>query len=55
MPETAEQWLEGAARHEGSWWPEWQQWLVRDGGEKVKARKPRKEIEPAPGSYVRVR
>jgi polyhydroxyalkanoate synthase subunit PhaC len=55
MPETAEAWLETATRHEGSWWPEWQQWLVRDGGEQVKARKPKKPIEPAPGSYVRMR
>ena len=37
------------------WWPEWQAWLVRDGGERVKARKPKKAIEPAPGSYVRMR
>ncbi|HEV7658930.1 MAG TPA: alpha/beta fold hydrolase [Allosphingosinicella sp.] len=55
MPETAEQWLETATRHEGSWWPEWQQWLVRDGSDRVKARKPKKEIEPAPGSYVRMK
>jgi polyhydroxyalkanoate synthase len=55
MPESAEEWLEGATRHEGSWWPEWQSWLVRDGGARVKARKPKKEIEPAPGSYVRMR
>jgi polyhydroxyalkanoate synthase len=55
MPATAEHWLETATRHEGSWWPEWQAWLVRDGGERVKARKPKKEIEPAPGSYVRMR
>jgi polyhydroxyalkanoate synthase len=55
MPASAEQWLEGATRHEGSWWPEWQAWLVRDGAAKVKARKPKKEIEPAPGSYVRMR
>ncbi|MEA3011500.1 MAG: poly[(R)-3-hydroxyalkanoate] polymerase subunit PhaC [Sphingomonadales bacterium] len=55
MPETAEAWLETATRHEGSWWPQWQQWLVRDGAERVKARKPKKPIEPAPGSYVRMR
>jgi polyhydroxyalkanoate synthase len=55
MPATAEAWLETATRHEGSWWPEWQQWLVRDGAERVKARKPKKAIEPAPGSYVRMR
>jgi len=29
--------------------------LVRDGAERVKARKPKNEIEPAPGSYVRMR
>ncbi|HYN45156.1 MAG TPA: alpha/beta fold hydrolase [Allosphingosinicella sp.] len=55
MPATAEAWMETATAHEGSWWPEWQAWLVRDGGERVKARKPKKEIEPAPGSYVRMR
>ena len=53
MPATAEAWMETAIRHEGSWWPEWQQWLVRDSDEQVKARKPRRAIEPAPGSYVR--
>ncbi|MEA3045785.1 MAG: poly[(R)-3-hydroxyalkanoate] polymerase subunit PhaC, partial [Sphingomonadales bacterium] len=55
MPDSAEQWLETATRHEGSWWPQWQAWLVRDGGERVPARKPKHEIEPAPGSYVRMR
>jgi polyhydroxyalkanoate synthase len=63
MPDSAEQWLETATRHEGSWWPHWQAWLVRDpgsgsgagGAERVKARKPKNEIEPAPGSYVRMR
>jgi polyhydroxyalkanoate synthase len=55
MPATAEQWLETATRHEGSWWPEWQAWLTRDAAPKVKARKPKNEIEPAPGSYVRMR
>jgi polyhydroxyalkanoate synthase len=55
MPDSAEQWLETATRHEGSWWPHWQTWLVRDGAERVKARKPKNEIEPAPGSYVRMR
>src|SRR5205085_1464985 len=55
MPATAEAWMETATRHEGSWWPHWQQWLVRDGAGQVKARKPKKPIEPAPGSYVRMR
>ncbi len=59
MPATAETWLDGATRHEGSWWPEWQAWLVREQGDQVPARVPGKgklkAIEPAPGSYVRMR
>ncbi|TMJ16603.1 MAG: alpha/beta fold hydrolase [Alphaproteobacteria bacterium] len=60
LPETAEQWLEGAIRNEGSWWPWWQSRLS-DGGkaEKVPARVPGDGelavMEPAPGSYVRNR
>ncbi|HYW15870.1 MAG TPA: class I poly(R)-hydroxyalkanoic acid synthase [Allosphingosinicella sp.] len=60
MPETAEAWLEGAVREEGSWWPHWQA-LLCDGGKapKVGARVPGKgklkALEPAPGSYVRNR
>ena len=59
LPASAERWMEGASRHEGSWWPDWQAWLVRDGIERVPARIPGggklKAIEPAPGSYVRMR
>ena len=57
LPATADAWMEGAERREGSWWPEWQARLS-DGGkaEKVGARTPGKgklkAIEPAPGSYV---
>jgi polyhydroxyalkanoate synthase len=60
MPETAEAWLEGAERHEGSWWPYWQGRLSKGGkAKKVKARMPGDGelpvIEAAPGSYVRNR
>jgi polyhydroxyalkanoate synthase len=60
MPETAEAWLDGATRHEGSWWPYWQARLSEDGkAAKVKARVPGdgrlKPLEPAPGTYVRNR
>ncbi|MET1111152.1 MAG: class I poly(R)-hydroxyalkanoic acid synthase [Allosphingosinicella sp.] len=60
LPETAEAWLEGAERHEGSWWPHWQARLSEGGkAAKVKARVPGKgklkALEPAPGSYVRNR
>ncbi|HEY0313375.1 MAG TPA: alpha/beta fold hydrolase [Allosphingosinicella sp.] len=60
LPDTAEQWLEGADKREGSWWPWWQT-LLSDGGKapKVPARTPGDGkltvIEPAPGSYVRNR
>jgi polyhydroxyalkanoate synthase len=53
-PASAGEWLEGATRHEGSWWPAWNAWLDAHGTGKVKARRPRNPIEPAPGSYVRV-
>jgi polyhydroxyalkanoate synthase len=52
-PEAAEEWLAGAERHEGSWWPLWTQWLdARTPGEPVAARAIEGGIEPAPGSYV---
>jgi polyhydroxyalkanoate synthase len=60
MPETAEEWLAGAERKEGSWWPHWQARLSENGkATKVPARVPGDReldvIEPAPGSYVRNR
>jgi polyhydroxyalkanoate synthase subunit PhaC len=58
LPAKAQDWFEGAQRHEGSWWPHWQAWLA-EGQEKVPARTPGggklAAIEPAPGSYVRMR
>ena len=51
-PADAEEWLAGADRHEGSWWPLWTGWLDGHGGKKVAARKIKAGIEPAPGSYV---
>ncbi|MFN3945669.1 MAG: class I poly(R)-hydroxyalkanoic acid synthase [Allosphingosinicella sp.] len=58
LPATAEQWLDGAERKDGSWWPHWQHMLAA-GQDKVAARQPGtgklKAIEPAPGSYVRSR
>jgi polyhydroxyalkanoate synthase len=52
-------WIDGATRHDGSWWPDWGKWLARRGGGKVAARKPGagklKAIEDAPGSYVKNR
>lgn len=53
-PATAKAWLEGATRHDGSWWPAWNAWLDAYAGGTVKARKPKNPLEPAPGSYVKI-
>jgi polyhydroxyalkanoate synthase len=55
LPEAPDDWLRDAKRVEGSWWPDWSRWLASHGGSKINARFPKKAIEDAPGSYVRVR
>ena len=51
-------WLSGAAQHEGSWWTDWARWTAGHSGGRVRARVPgsgkTKVIEEAPGSYVQV-
>jgi polyhydroxyalkanoate synthase subunit PhaC len=58
MPETADAWLTGANRHDGSWWTFWRDGIA-EGQDQVPARQPGDgalaAIEPAPGAYVRVR
>jgi len=52
-PESATAWLDGATRHEGSWWPWWTSWLDKHGSDKkMAARQPKDAIEPAPGRYA---
>ena len=52
-------WFKGAARHEGSWWPDWLTWIGKFAGGRVEARVPGKgglkAIEDAPGAYAKVR
>jgi polyhydroxyalkanoate synthase len=59
LPPTAEAWLEGAAAHDGSWWNDWRRWLDPYLGKEVAPRVPGAgglpALEPAPGSYARVR
>jgi polyhydroxyalkanoate synthase len=57
---SAQEWLDGAKEHPGSWWTEWADFLAQNAGKQVTA--PRKygnakykEIEPAPGRYVKVK
>jgi len=57
---TAEEWLAGATEKKGSWWPHWIEWLGPRSGKKIAAPKTLgnakyREIEPAPGRYVKVK
>ena len=58
-PRSLDEWMEGAEEHPGSWWPDWHRWMSRRSGRRAAARVPGEgglgPIEPAPGSYVRVR
>lgn len=56
-PDTAEEFLAGAEKHDGTWWLHWAEWLAGHGGEKVKApkslgSKTHKPGVAAPGTYV---
>lgn len=56
--DTLDEWLDGATEVEGSWWPDWDKWLAKHSLRQVPARTPGATLgalEPAPGSYVRVR
>lgn len=53
----ADDWLDGAFKHEGSWWPDWHVWLSTHAGEMGP---PvlidiSRVVEDAPGRYVRRR
>ncbi len=52
-------WFAGAVETPGSWWPDWDRWLSKLSGERIPARVPGDGaldlIEPAPGSYVKVK
>jgi len=56
-----EDWMEAAAKHDGSWWPAWQQWLADHSSGKTKPPaigapgKGYAVLEDAPGQYVRQR
>jgi polyhydroxyalkanoate synthase len=59
LPADADAWLAGATEMAGSWWPDWQRWILSHGKAQVAARVPGDgklvAIEDAPGSYVEVR
>ena len=53
-----EAWFEAATELAGSWWPDWQRWVVAQDRTMVPAREPGEgalpALEDAPGSYVKV-
>ena len=57
-PKQAEDWFKTTTHQPGSWWGDWQNWLVKQGyaGKKITApipgNGPLSAIEDAPGSYV---
>lgn len=59
LPENPDEWLEKATHNEGSWWPDWLNWITRRAGKKIPARHAGDgkltPLEDAPGSYVKVR
>ena len=54
-PAAPDTWFDGAAQHDGSWWSHWNAWIEPYAGAMVPARKPQNPIEPAPGSYVKMK
>lgn len=59
LPETPDAWLAGATQHHGSWWTDWNTWLLAHDATPVDARDPAHGklpvLEDAPGSYVKTR
>jgi polyhydroxyalkanoate synthase len=56
-PNTPQEWMRTATRHDGSWWDHWHRWLASQSGTLKKAphQLGSKEFPPlmaAPGSYV---
>lgn len=47
-----EAWLKSATFNKGSWWPRWAEWLAKQSGPMIPARKPADSLAPAPGTYV---
>ena len=59
LPATLGEWQAKAVEHPGSWWNHWADWLHGKSGDWIPARDPNtgplRPIEPAPGSYVKVK
>ncbi len=55
-PQDPDSWFETSTQTEGSWWPQWNEWVAEFSGGSVAPRSPGgdvlKPVEDAPGSYV---
>ena len=55
-PDASADWMDGAQKEEGSWWPLWGDWLAGKSGALIPARKlgdsNHKVLAKAPGTYV---
>ena len=59
-PKTPEKWLQAATEHQGSWWPDWSDWIKKGSPKtQVPVRVPGdgklKVLGDAPGTYVMVK
>ena len=53
LPDSIDEWMDGAEEHPGSWWPHWFEWLEPLSGEKIEATPVEdKGLGNAPGTYV---
>ncbi len=60
LPADPDEWYQDSERHDGSWWTDWQKWVLTQGDmEEIPARQPGsgelEVIEDAPGKFVRQR
>ncbi len=55
--ETADEWLENAEQHEGTWWVDFTEWLGQHSGEQIDPPQVGSDeyppVEDAPGTYVK--
>jgi len=58
LPAEPDEWFKGATELSGSWWPDWQRWVLSQDKAMVDARQPGdgalKPLADAPGDYVKV-
>jgi polyhydroxyalkanoate synthase len=60
LADSPDDWYQGSENHDGSWWLDWQQWVLKQGDmDRVAVRQPGdgklEVIEDAPGRYVKQR